>query len=578
MNKLPVGIAGQYSVAFLNSGSLIFATSIITLVPLYSVLDTVFQSTEAHIQSVCIHVDETAKQIHQFPSVMQQYLKVVEQSILENLRKAMLGLVTAIEAIILWFVDIYKSTYRCLLAFAVNTALAVITSLAAPLQEATTSMLKGVDSAADTIGALFNQPDTSLVPTSLSNWTQSMQDTQIKVNQWTNGTDQLHQWLSKPFENLKQQINTSFIIQNANTPSSHSISSSSTITYCDTTAMLENLQDTKNKVKYILNVAIGLLVGAIFLSILARLLYIRYCHRYLRRLRYKVVDCLTAPPFFTTDHVPKPLFDSHIPPSIPHDYISAQNAIQARFSDACQNPVLASIIYRSPEHIVRPPSLWRRWLLFLFQTPIFPYCLCLSLVGLVTIYSLLAVIRSPSSVLPTTMKELDTYTDQWQQTTIQNTTQQIQQNIEAQWQTTNQWICDSETMINEQLLGTIREFAIPINATLNNMIQHMSELITTTVGDTIMETPATGILDCLILNKLDSLQQGVEWLDTKSVYPIHSRTSPQHRAIQTYSTRHRKPSSIPGVHLLVVSFHVGDMRDNRTHLCRSNKFKSQRHN
>ncbi|CAO3581434.1 unnamed protein product [Absidia cylindrospora] len=300
MNKLPISVGGQCSVAWMNMATLVLVINIAALIQLYNVLDVIFQSAESQLQSVCTHVNAAAAQIHQFPQMMHHYLQTIQKSILDHLRRAMIDLVTVLQAVVLWFVDVYKSTYRCLIAFAINTALAIFTKIAAPLQKATEAILKGIDHATDAIGRLFHQQDISPLPTHLSNWTASMENTQRKVNQWTNGTDQLHQWLSIPFDALKQQINGSFVDQNnsISNVTSRPAPMPSPNTYCDTTRLIEDLQDAHAKVKTSLKVIIGVLVAAIVLCAVCRVLFIRYRHQYLHRLRVRVVDhlVLTATP------------------------------------------------------------------------------------------------------------------------------------------------------------------------------------------------------------------------------------------------------------------------------------------
>ncbi|KAI8088763.1 uncharacterized protein BX664DRAFT_331315 [Halteromyces radiatus] len=505
MNRLTIELIGQYSVAWMNTGTLAIGTSIATLFSLYSVVDVVFQSTKSQFQDICHHINQTAEQIHQVPSMMQAYLHSLEQSIRNQLCKALMMLVTIVESVLLWLVDMYKSTYRCLLAFAINTTLAVVTSIAEPLQKATETVLKGVDSATNTIGALFNHPEASSIPTSLSNWTLSMEQTQQKVNQWTNGTDQLHEWLSTPFESLKQHINATFVVASQNNNTFNSSTGLPSNSYCNATSVIQDIQDIQNQIVYCLNVTIGILFGAIVVSTLIRILYLWYCHRYLQRLRYKVLESLASHPTYQEE-------EEEIPAIIHRNHISAQSAMLARYGDAHQNALVASITYRTQEEIIRPPTLLRRWCVFVSHSPMLWYCLLVSLVGLCTTYSMIALVHHGVSNNNNDLYQLDQRVTQWFQDTMQNSTNKIQQDINTQWQTTNQWITTSESTINNAVFGTLREFALPINSTLDNIIQHLSDLITTAVGGTIMETPAKEVLDCLVLNKLDTLQQGIEWI------------------------------------------------------------------
>jgi hypothetical protein len=373
-------------------------------------MDHVFQSAESHIQAICAQVNASAHQLDQFPVLMRQHLEAIHQSLVDHLRRAMVGTVSVVQVVVLWCVDIYKSTYRCLIAFAIRSLMGLFTWLAAPIQAATEAVLTTLDHAADT---LFDTHP-SLIPNRLANWTKSMEEAQVKVSQWTNGTDQIHQWLSIPFESLKQHINTTFI-----GPVNDTMLIASNTTYCDPAPVMDDLQAVHAKIRFSLNVITGILLGAIVLCTVATLIYIRY------RI-------------------------------------------------AC-----------------RPIQRWYR----LTQFHAMRFCLGLSIVGLITTYSLIHCI--PSSI--TTIRTLDI----------------APYVFDHQWETTNQWIAQSEATINDQLFASIRAFAEPINSTLESVIQHLSDLITETVGGTLLEEPANEILDCLVLNKLTTLQDGVAWIVSK---------------------------------------------------------------
>lgn len=412
MNHAPNDLRGHYSLAWMNMGTLVLLTNIIGLIPFYSIMDHVFQSTESQIKAVCAQINASAHHLDQFPVLVHQHLEAIHHSLVEHLRKAMVGTVSVVQAVVLWCVDIYKSTYRCLIAFAIHSLMGVFTWLAAPIQAATEAVLTTLDQAAD---ALFDTHP-SLIPKRLANWTHSIEEAQVKVSQWTNGTSQIQQWLSIPFESLKQHINVTLtgpVNDNA------TLFTASNVTYCNPTPVVDDLHSVHAKIRFTLNVIIGILLGAIFLCTVATLVYLRY---------HGCVDC--------------------------------------RF---------------------RPVQRWYR----LTQFHAMRFCLGLSIVGLVTTYSLIHGIPSSAS-----MRTLDM-------------TPHI---FGSHWEATNLWIAQSEATINDQLFASIRAFAVPINNTLESVIQHLSDLITETVGDTLLEEPAKEVLNCLILNKLDTLQNGVEWI------------------------------------------------------------------
>ncbi|KAI8329977.1 hypothetical protein BC941DRAFT_506499 [Chlamydoabsidia padenii] len=383
----------HYSQVWINWGTLSVIIHILSLIPLYPMLYHLSQTTETHMERLCAQVNAS---INNIPVLFQQHLQRIHQSIVRQLGQAMMGIVSIIHVALLWFVDMYKSTYRCLIVFAIQSLLGVLTRLTAPIQAVADSVLTTIN---DT---LFDHDHP--IFTHLSNWTQSMEETQIRLNQWTNGTDPMNEWLSGPFDALKQHINATFSNQHVSTMD---IVNNNTTTYCDPIPVIEEVRTVYAKIIFSLNIAMGVLFGALILCMLANLVRLRYHHH--------------------------------------HHHQSS----------------------------VQPTKT----------------CLGVAVVGLCTHYYLLLFA-----------------------THVITTTTGIQRQQSILWNTTNQWIAQSETMINDQLFASVRAFAVPISSTLDSVINHLSDLIKDTVGGTLMETPAKQVLDCLVLNKLDTLQDGVKWI------------------------------------------------------------------
>lgn len=85
----------------------------------------------------------------------------------------------------------------------------------------------------------------------------------------------------------------------------------------------------------------------------------------------------------------------------------------------------------------------------------------------------------------------------------------------------NAWIAGTETDLNTHALGIIRDTATTANQTVAAVVDHITTFLKATLGGTILERPATDVLNCLILLKLEKMEQGLTWMVSRTG---HSKT------------------------------------------------------
>ncbi|ORY94767.1 hypothetical protein BCR43DRAFT_516402 [Syncephalastrum racemosum] len=96
----------------------------------------------------------------------------------------------------------------------------------------------------------------------------------------------------------------------------------------------------------------------------------------------------------------------------------------------------------------------------------------------------------------------------------------------------NAWIAGTEMDLNTHALGIVRETATAANHTVAAVVDHITAFLKETLGGTILEKPATDVLSCLILLKLEKMEQGLTWMAdhsyvnlTRINHPVHQDTS-----------------------------------------------------
>lgn len=86
-------------------------------------------------------------------------------------------------------------------------------------------------------------------------------------------------------------------------------------------------------------------------------------------------------------------------------------------------------------------------------------------------------------------------------------------NASTQWAiTTNQVITSTGQTINQDMLGWVEVATTAVNDTLNMFVDKTTEILDDAFGGTPLKDPIMGVLDCLALMKIAGIQKGITWV------------------------------------------------------------------
>lgn len=86
-------------------------------------------------------------------------------------------------------------------------------------------------------------------------------------------------------------------------------------------------------------------------------------------------------------------------------------------------------------------------------------------------------------------------------------------NASEQWATgTNKIIVDTNTQINDDVFGWVNTTTSAVNNTLNVFVDGMVDALNVTFGGTVLYEPILDVLDCLILLKIQGIENGLTWV------------------------------------------------------------------
>lgn len=492
----PINIIQEYSLVWLNLGTLVLLPLFATFVQLRTTIERTTDASQNRIQDVCNAVNKIGAEVASAPQLMQEMSQKAIQKTIENLRRELITAVGTLQGIVTWLVNVYKATYRCLLGLAINGAVSAVTQIVGPLQHAAESVLGGIEQGASSIVHLFGGGDNNNTEVSLGNWTAVMEHVQEQVKNWTTDGDAFDRLIATPFIRLEQHINARLLNWDPFNETM-TIASSQTVQYCDSAKMFDMMDQAKATLLQLTTVSIGLIVVAIVLCSILNWFYLRQRNIYLSR---------------------KTLHEAHdILAYIKIEGSKAESRIKrtmALVGHAHRKPIVCSVTQKimsgsvpgSRSKHVRITVGW--WLDFLTH-PVAFYCLLLGGFGLLVVYGTKLCMERIMSSLFT---DFNATSQSWLSDTAVNTTKAIALQTSQQLDQLNAWIADTETQLNTRAFGAIREASVAANETLTVVVDHISQFIKTTLGGTVLEQPATDVINCLILTKIENLEQGLDWI------------------------------------------------------------------
>ncbi|CDH60443.1 predicted protein [Lichtheimia corymbifera JMRC:FSU:9682] len=489
-------IQQHYALAWLNMATLALIPVLVTMCKVKASITSTIAAAQAIAHRGCDDMNAAATRVVSIPAVLRERAYTEMQTTADNLLRGLITAINTLEGIVLWIIGLYKSTFRCLLGLAVNGVMSVVTKIAGPVQETAENILQG---GANVLQQLVgnNRPNQQQQPNvSLGDWAGGMQNVQQKVEQWTKGeNDPLNALVSVPFEKIKEDLQASLgqwkppHYNNNETgviPSSSDEKMHATPSWCTAEPLVNALDDTKTKLHTVICICIVIVVLFIVMIICINMLYMRRRSQFLTQWRRQLAYDLT-----------------HDVKEQDHALRKEQHALDqelALFGDAHQHA--ASTLFD-------PHSRMARWIRALTIHRYAVYCLLVGVVGLVGTYTLHVII---DKVLVGLTPGFDAAANAWTSDVAGSATSSALQQLDTQLEEINSWITQAEQDINGQAFGVVRSIATAANSTLGVVTQHVTDFVQTTLGGTILEQPAKDVLDCVMMLKINKIEQGLGYI------------------------------------------------------------------
>ena len=442
---------------------------------------------------------------------MPHYLAAgVNELAASGVEKAVYGLmsmllmtITGIEELLLFIIHMYTQTYECLLTLAVEGSIQVViqaiedathflnSTISGITKDISTTIsgfetdfnkfTSGLNSIPQAFGSKSNSPPTINIDDKLSklNSIQLPNDLQQKLttlnsslpsfNTVENFTDSL---FKLPFEEVKKLVNGT--VQNYTFDRSLlPVPQKEELTFCsDSNGISEFFDDLANIVQLARRVFIAVLV------ILAILVCIPMAYQEIRRWR-------------TMQQRAKLVGDKSLDPL---DVVY----IASRPYTATAGITIAGPLKSSKRQVLT------RWVVaYATSTPAL-LVLSLGITGLIGCLCHYILLKAVEKEVPALANEVGNFADK--------VVQSLNKSSAAWADGTNAAITGVNNGINKDVFGWVNTTTDAINGTLNGFIDEATNIMNKTFGGTVLYQPVTGLFNCLIGLKVNSIEKGLDWV------------------------------------------------------------------
>lgn len=465
----------QYALAWLQISTIALFTLIGSLVYLLNYMSAHLNASRSRLETVCDSINTLSEQIYNAPSILLQASLHSVYTAKDNIHRNLSTAVNVIESVVVWLISMYKSTYRCLLGLAVRSLLSLVTQIAGPIQQ----VAQGVTSFLH-----LDQASTSHI----MGWTDSLNATQHKVDEWFKNDDALiRSWVDKPFNALQGQLNATFDAWEP--PLITKFQQQQQQQPCRSDQLLSAINQVEHELAYFVYIAIGVLVGLVVVLTAIHLIVIRFRHHQVAQARSLFLSLL----------------------------LQGENSKQ---------PAAATVQDGLDKYIWTTSTTMLPWqkrkqrlhqLLHFMSHPIAVYCLVVGVAGVCMTWGLAWLMESKSQQVYAAFANT---THAW----TANATAEWTNAASRQFTSINGWLDQTELDLNNHAFGIIKESAMTINSTLSNVVDQIHTLIQTVLGGTLLETPAKELTQCLLLTKIENIEQGLTWIVSSSIVVFNACT------------------------------------------------------
>ncbi|EMC95015.1 hypothetical protein BAUCODRAFT_72512 [Baudoinia panamericana UAMH 10762] len=502
-----LGLRARLSQTWINRWTILLLLVLIrTLLAIASLEDNTGSARQEAL-SMCTSVENVGSAMASMPHYMSDGINELSAS---GIEKAINGLmqmlilsITGVEEIVVFVINLLTSTYVCLITLAVSGSLHVAVQVAEDVgnflnatiqdvgkdlggaatdfQSAMNGFLADLDKVASALTGKqltpptidltgeINKLDSLQLPTGYDQGLDKLNasiPTFAQVNNFTNNAIKL------PFEEVKKLLNES-LPRYTMDRSLFPIPAKQQLTFCSdnnsVNAFFDGLVDIEHLARKVF------LVVIIILAILAMvpMAYREFTRWKFMKDRARLIKSDAFDPMDSVYIASRP-YTSSAGLKLAEHFTSSRRKALVRWSVAYATTV---------------PAL---------------FVLSLALAGLFSCLCQYVLLKTVQKEVPSMENEVINFTNH-----IINELN----NASQQWAIgTNHIINDTNTMINKDVFGWVNITTHAVNNTLNVFVNETMHVLNETFGGTVLYDPIVGVLNCLVLLKIQGIEKGLTWV------------------------------------------------------------------
>ncbi|GAA5863593.1 hypothetical protein JCM3774_006541 [Rhodotorula dairenensis] len=535
-----LGARAHLSLSWLSQHFLALVLVLVTLAYLLTAIPTLVREAKLSLSAACQGVQGAANVAVSMPHYMADgvnELNVKAINAITHGAGTMLDLLLqALEAIVLFMIDMYRSLYLCLLDLAVHGSITVLVRGIEEAQEFVTEAMQGVRTTIQaavsgvnsglehTIGLVDKIPGVNIdvpqidvpqlsalenvtLPNTLVNALENLNSTIPTVAEVRASLDAL---VSRPIDDLRASINSTLrgstlSVEVLPVPPREQVELCAEL---DTTW----IDDVGEDLAHFVRVAIGLVVVVMLLFLTANAIWERYRYRvflggvdaareaWLRDLSESArahVGTVKSPAFEVAEEA--------------HEALSRRNLLS--FLNASRHPTLFKHANRVSSFLSLRTSAARTNLIWFLSYIAHPYAcgfLVLGIVGLVVVQIQIAVLDGP--VRNVTHQRAEQGAGEFSSSVAETLNSKMSTASQKWANGTNAAILELETGINENLFSWVNTTTETLNSTMNGFYDEVTDTLTAVFNETVLQDPALGLVYCLVGSKVDAISSALTWI------------------------------------------------------------------
>ncbi|KAK6528303.1 plasma membrane fusion protein prm1 [Arthrobotrys megalospora] len=506
-----LGLRARLSQIWFNRWTILLLLIVVRMIILVAGMNKDLDSAQVQAQSACTGVESMGSAMASMPHYMagginEAAAKGIEAAV-RGLQKTLVIGLTAVEAIVIFAINVLVQTYICLLTFAIRSSLGTVINAASEISQFLNKTLTGiVDDIKDdaksfedglnrfveglnSIGNFFGSeteiPKLSLpslgrlsnikIPDSVA---RGLDDLNKTIPTFDQVNTMYESALRVPFNLIRTEMNNTLTVYQFNRDVLP-VPEKTTLRFCSDNPTISNFfQMIHDKIKDTKNIFLGVLIACAVLAMIPMAYREWWRYRSMRQRAYMLTQ-------------PGQSFD---PVDIVHISVYPYSSTLG---------LKAAGLFKSQKRQVAT-----RWWFAYISSPACLFVLSLGIAGLISVLGQWIVLKQVVNATPALANEVGEFAD-----VVVN---QLTDASLAWANDANGVIDQTSSNINGNVLGWVHNGSVALNNTLNDFVDTMQDGISDIFGGTPLEEPVKNIFFCLVELKVKGIQKGLTWAHENS--------------------------------------------------------------